>query len=377
MFPNVQISIPLYAEPVFHGFKQKGLGVVERLRRREFSARGMGVGMALSCAWLSPNFSHAASAPLKVTIALAAKSSLYHLPLVLADQLGMFKAENLHIDWLECDSGHQAVQAALNGQAEVISGAFEHALDLQARGLNYRAFVLQGRTPQMSLGVVSRKANTMKSLAELKSVRLGISSLGSGTHWLAQHWMYKANLSAENFQFVELGANTSNVMEAIRSGAVDGLCYVDPIMHYLEQKNELRLLTDTRTLLSSQRMFGGSMLSACLIGKAEFLQKRSDVGLILTMGVVRALQWLKTAGPSDILKMVPSTNWMGDRAIYLGALDKVRDSYSLDGVFSADALQNTWRVRASRVTSDRANWTTLGQSFTNEFALIAKRKFSS
>jgi hypothetical protein len=29
------------------------------------------------------------------------------------------------------------------------------------------------------------------------------------------------------------------------------------------------------------------------------------------------------------------------------------------------------------VTNDRANWTTLGQSFTNEFALIAKRKFSA
>ena len=349
--------------------------MVERLRRREFSAMGMGVAMA--SAWLLPNLSNAASSPQKITIALAAKSSLYHLPLVLADQLGMFKTENLHIDWLECDSGLQAVQAALNGQADVISGAFEHALDLQARGLNYRAFVLQGRTPQISLGLLARKANTMKSLADLKSVRLGISSLGSATHWLAQHWMYKANLSAENFQFVELGANTSNVMEAIRSGAVDALCFVDPIMHYLEQKNELRLLTDTRTLLSSQRMFGGSMLSSCLIGKAEFLQKRADVGLILTLGVVRALQWLKTAGPSDILKLVPPANWMGDRAIYLGALDKVRDSYSLDGVFSADALQNTWRVRASRVTSDRANWTTLGQSFTNEFALIAKRKFSA
>jgi NitT/TauT family transport system substrate-binding protein len=68
---------------------------------------------------------------------------------------------------------------------------------------------------------------------------------------------------------------------------------------------------------------------------------------------------------------------MGDRAIYLGALDKVRDSYSLDGVFSADALQNTWRARSIRVTSNRANLTTLGQSFTNEFALIAKRKFSA
>ena len=375
MFPNVLISIPLYAEPIFHGCKRRGLGVVESLRRREFSA--MGVGVAMASAWLSPNLSNAASSPQKVTIALAAKSSLYHLPLVLADQLGMFKTENLQIDWLECDSGLQAVQAALNGQADVISGAFEHALDLQARGLNYRAFVLQGRTPQMSVGLVSRKAIAMKSLTDLKSVRLGISSLGSATHWLAQHWIYKSNLSADNFQFVELGANTSNVMEAIRSSSVDALCYVDPIMHYLEQKNDLRLLTDTRSFLSSQRMFGGSMLSACLIGKAEFLQKRADVVLILTLGVVRALQWLKTAGPSDILKLVPSVNWMGDRAIYLGALDKVRDSYSLDGVFSADALQNTWRARSIRVTSNRANLTTLGQSFTNEFALIAKRKFSA
>jgi len=347
--------------------------VLHRVSRREFSA----LGMAIASVWLSPSVSQAASSPQKVTIALAAKSSLYHLPLVLADQLGMFKNENLHIDWLECESGQQAVQMAVSGQADVISGAFEHALDLQARGLNYRAFVVQGRAPQMSLGLAIRKANGMKSLADLKSVRLGISSLGSATHWLAQHWMIKANLSAENFQFVELGASTSNVMEAVKTGSIDALCFVDPIMHYLEQKNEVRLLADSRTLLSAQRMFGGPMLSACLIGKAEFLQKRANVGLALTKGVVRALQWLKTAGPSDILKVVPSANWMGDRAIYLGALEKVRDSYSLDGVFAADALQNTWRVRASRVTTDRANWTTLSQSFTNEFTLMAKRKFSA
>ena len=343
----------------------------DRMRRRDFSA------MAMAGVLLSPVLSKASATPQRVSIALAAKSSLYHLPLVLADQLGMFKTENLQIDWLECESGLQAVNMCINGQAEVISAAFEHALDLQARGLNFRAFVLQGRAPQMSVGLVSRKANNVKSLADLKSLRLGITALGSGTHWFAQHWLLKANMPAENIQFVELGANTANVIEAVRTGAVDALCYVDPIMHYLEQKNELRLLTEARTLLSSQRVFGGPMLSSCLIGKAEFLQKRSDVGLALTMGVVRALQWLKTAGPSDILKTMPSANWMGDRAIYLGALEKVRDSYSLDGVFSAASLQTAWRARASRVSTDRANWTTLAQTYTNEFALIAKRKFST
>jgi NitT/TauT family transport system substrate-binding protein len=344
--------------------------VFYRIRRRELTALGLAGFL------LAPVSTQAISLPQRVSIALAAKSSLYHLPLVLADQLGMFKNENLQIDWLDCESGLQAVQMAVNGQADVVAGAFEHALDLQARGLNYRAFVLQGRAPQMSLGLSTRKANAMKSLADLKSFKLGVSSLGSGTHWFAQQWMLKANVDAESIQFIELGASTANVIEALRAGTIDALCHVDPIVHYLEQKNELRLLAESASLLSSQRIFGGPMLGACLFGKAEFLQKRSEVALTLTKGVVRALQWLKTAGPSDILKMVPSSHLMGDRAIYLGALEKVRDTYSLDGMFSTESLQTAWRARANRVTTDRANWTTLGKSYTNEFALLAKRKFN-
>ena len=345
--------------------------MVTRVRRREFSA------MAMASVVLAPGLARAAISPQKVTIALAAKTSLFHLPLVLADQLGVFKNEGLQIDWLECESGLQAVQMALNGQADVVSGAFEHTLDLQARGLNYRAFVLQGRAPQMSVGLATRKALAIKSLADLKSLKMGISSLGSGTHWLAQQWLLKSKLAAENVHFIELGSTTGQLVEAVRGGSVDALCHIDPVMHYLEQKNDLRILADTRTLVSSQRMFGGPMLSACLFGKGEFLLKRPDVALTLTRGVVRALQWLKTAGPSDILKMVPSYNWMGDRAIYLGALENVRDTYSLDGMFSKESLQTAWRARASRVSTDRANWTTLEKTYTNEFTLIAKRKMNA
>ena len=345
--------------------------MVTRIRRREFSA------MAMASVVLAPGLARAAISPQKVTIALAAKTSLFHLPLVLADQLGVFKNEGLQIDWLECESGLHALQMALNGQADVVSGAFEHTLDLQARGLNYRAFVLQGRAPQMSVGLATRKALAIKSLADLKSLKMGISSLGSGTHWLAQQWLLKSKLAAENVHFIELGSTTGQLVEAVRGGSVDALCHIDPVMHYLEQKNDLRILADTRTLVSSQRMFGGPMLSACLFGKGDFLQKRADVTLTLTRGVVKALQWLKTAGPSDILKMVPSYNWMGDRAIYLGALENVRDTYSLDGMFSKESLQTAWRARASRVSTDRANWTTLEKTYTNEFTLIAKRKLNA
>jgi hypothetical protein len=60
--------------------------------------------------------------------------------------------------------------------------------------------------------------------------------------------------------------------------------------------------------------------------------------------------------------------------MYLGALEKVRDSYSLDGVFGNAALQTAWRARALRLGSEAGNVLTLDRSFTNQFALLAKRK---
>jgi NitT/TauT family transport system substrate-binding protein len=344
---------------------------MQGLQRRQFSA------WAVASALSSPMASGASITPQKVSIALAAKGALFHLPVVLADQLGIYKHEGLQIEWVECDSGLQAVNMALAGQADVVSGVFEHIIDLQARGLNYRAFVMQGRTPQISLGLSMRRAQVMKSVADLKGLKMGVTSLGSATHWVAQHWMRQAGLVADHVQFVELGASTANVMEAMRMGSIDALCFTDPVIHYLEQKGELRILSETRTLSSSQRMFGGPMVSACLFAKDDFLNKRPDAAQTLAQGVLKALNWLKTAGPSDILKTIPTHYWMGDRALYLSALDKVRDSYSLYGSFSRDALETAWKARASRVTTSRANWTTLNQSYTNEFVKVFKKRNAS
>jgi len=349
----------------------EGKKVFTHLKRRNFPALAVG---SLASLMLSHPRLQAATGTQRVSVALAGRSSLFHLPLVLAELIGFFKAEGIEIDWVDCDSGMQAVQLALNGRAEVVSGAFEHVLDLQALGHPYRAFVMQGRAPQISVALHSRRAALVKTAADTKPLKMGISAKGSATHWVAQHWIRQSRISAEQIQFVELGANTGVLMEAIRSGSIDSLSYVDPIVHYLEQKYDFVVLADTRTLISSQRMFGGAMVSACLFATDDFLKKRAEVTQGLANGVVRALNWLKTAGPSDILKTIPSAMWMGDRAMYLGAFEKVRESYCLDGTFQKNALENAWRARANRVTDVRVNRATLGQSFTNEWIRPVKRK---
>jgi NitT/TauT family transport system substrate-binding protein len=138
-------------------------------------------------------------------------------------------------------------------------------------------------------------------------------------------------------------------MEALRAGTVDALCHMDPLMSWLEFKRDLRVVADTRSLQSAQLWLGGAAVSSCLFAKSEFLAQRPELIQGVAHAVVRALRWLLTAGPSDVLKTVPASAWMGDRAFYLATLEKVRDSFSTDGVFTDEMLQTAWRSRAMRL----------------------------
>ncbi|MEY4693986.1 MAG: hypothetical protein RLZZ95_435 [Pseudomonadota bacterium] len=353
----------------------RSIGVSEEVWRRRSvllaSMAGMAAGAMPSATWAAID---PARSTHRVTVALAAKQSLYHLPLTLADQLGFFKQAGLYVEWLPHESGAKALGSATQGQADVVAGAFEHLFALQHRGLNYQAFVQTGRTPQVSLGVATRWE--MRSIMALKGARVGVSSIDSSTHWMACQWLMQNGLLPEDVVFVEVGSSAS-VVEALRSGAIDALCNPDPVMYGLEHKNEIRVVGEARTLLSTRKLMGGNVPGACLFARTDYLQRYPDVVQAMSDGVVRALKWLQTAGVTDILKTVPMPYWSNDRAMYLGAFEKLRESYSLDGLIPYESVVNAWRAHArlpGRLSNARL---VLGQTFTNTFATKSKARFTT
>src|SRR3954465_12796819 len=92
-----------------------------------------------------------------VTIAVGGKSSLYYLPLTLADRLGYFKAEGLNVEIADFAGGSKALQAVMGGRGEVAAGGFDHAIVLQARGQKVQGFVLMLSVPAISLGITKEK----------------------------------------------------------------------------------------------------------------------------------------------------------------------------------------------------------------------------
>jgi hypothetical protein len=69
----------------------------------------------------------------KVSIAVGGKAAFYYLPLTIAEQLGYFKDEGLDVEISDFAGGARALQAVVGGSADVVSGAYEHTINMQAR----------------------------------------------------------------------------------------------------------------------------------------------------------------------------------------------------------------------------------------------------
>jgi NitT/TauT family transport system substrate-binding protein len=376
MNPDAQNVACSYAEVLefsrVHGEQLVSDG---RGQRRSFLLSALGAWAVSPASMAAPDPVRSEQRPLqRVSIALAAPNSLYHLPLTLADKLGYFRQAGIAVEWSPQESGAKALAIALQGQVNVVASAFEHLFGLHQKGLNYQAFVQMGRTPQLSFGVATRL--DVRSVMGLKGARVGVSSLQSSTHSMACHWLMQNGLLPEDVVFVEVGTS-AGVVDALRTGTIDALCNPDPIMYGLEQRNEIRLLGEARTLMASRKLMGGSVPGSCLWARTDFLQKQPELTQALSDAVVHALKWLQTAGLTDILKTVPSTHWVGDRAIYLGAFEKLRESYALDGLFVTNDVTNAWHAYNRLPNRLGGARPALASTYNNSFALRSKNRFSA
>lgn len=348
------------------------------MHKPSVSRRSFNAGVVLAAAALAAPALHAQARPerSRVAIAVGGKASLYYLPLTITQQLGFFKAEGLEVEISGFAGGARALQAVLNGAADVVSGAYEHTLNLQNRGQFFQAFVLQGRAPQIVLGVSTRTMPGFRTVHELKGRRIGVTSIGSSTDMLARLVLSRYGLRAEDVHLVDVGTAAA-ALAVMRSGQIDAISNIDPLMTMLEQKGDVRIITDTRTLRGTQALFGGPMPGACLYAPQEFIQKHPNTTQALTNAIVHGLKWLQTAGPSDLIKAVPEPYLLGDRGLYLAAFNKVREALAIDGLFPEDGGRTALRALSSFDASFKAARIDLERTVTNQFALRAKARYKA
>ncbi len=312
----------------------------------------------------------------KISLAVGGKAAFYYLPLTISEQLGYFKAEGLEVEISDFAGGARALQAVVGGSADVCSGAFEHTINLQAKNQMFQAFVLQGRAPQIAFGVSVKNMPDFKSIADLKGKKIGVSAPGSSTNMMANLVLSRGGLKPGDVSFIGVGT-AAGAITAFRSGQIDAMSNTDPIMTMLEQKNEIKIISDTRTLKGTVEVFGGAMPAACLYAPVDFIRKNPNTCQALANAIVHGLKWLQTAGPGDIIKTVPESYLLGDRSLYLASFNKVREAISLDGIIADDGPRTALKTLASFDPTIKADKIDLTKTYTNEFSRRAKERFKA
>ena len=310
----------------------------------------------------------------KVTIAVGGKNLFYYLPLTIAEQLGYFKDEGLDATIVDFAGGSRALAAVVGGSADVVSGAFEHTVNMQFKGQPMRAFVLQGAAPQIVLGVNPKTLPNFKSVADLKGKKIGVTAPGSSTNIMANFVLAKAGLKPSDVSIIGVGAS-SGAVAAMRSGQIDAMSNLDPVITLLRRSGDLQIVADTRIVAESEKIFDGPMPGGCLYAPQPFIDKNPNTVQAMTNAMVRANKWIQKAGPGDIIQVVPESYLLGDRAIYIDGFLAAQKALSPDGMIPTKGPDTAFRALASADPKLATAKLDLAAVFTNDFAKIANAKY--
>ena len=333
-----------------------------------------GLTSALLAAVLAPGSAMAQQTEkTKLTLVLDDSASMVHLPVLLALHLGFFKAEGLQIDIVEQPLALDT-QRHLPPGLVVRSAPFVYSLQTYDQDEPWVSVVQTGRTPQLALGVAKKALPAIKTIKDIEGRKVGLMETGSLAQYCVDYALMVAGGNPKNIHYVTLG-NPQNAMVQLRNGGIDVLCASDPLLTVLEKKADLELLRNFRSLKDTQRVFGGLLPGNCLLVPASVAAKQPQLCQALVNGVMRANKWLRTAGPSDLLSTMLDSTYLTDRAVYLNAVDNMRESFSLDGVLSNEAFSVALKLCITLAPQLGEERRKLSNTFTNEFVLQAKKRF--
>ena len=275
----------------------------------------------------------------QVTLGVGGKAALYYLPLTISERLGYFKEQGLDVTINDFRGGAQSLQALVGGSVDVVTGAYEHTIRMQAKGQDIRAVIELGRLPGLVLGLRKEKAANYKSAADLKGLKIGVTAPGSSTNFFVMYLMAKAGLKPTDASYIGVGTGPSAVA-GIQKGELDAISNIDPVITKLEQDGSIKVVAETRTEQGTRAIFGGTNPAAVLYIKQEFIEKNPNTVQALVNALYKSLKWLEKATPDEIAATVPEDYYLGDKPLYLAAVKANKPVYSLTGVIPAAGMQS-------------------------------------
>jgi NitT/TauT family transport system substrate-binding protein len=330
----------------------------------------IGIVAAFLVAWGIGDAATAAQAPEKknVTIAVSGPpAQLYFLPVVLAKQLGYFEKAGIDVQLQHFNAGSKAIESVIGGSADVVAGAYENAIRLQAKGQAMKSIVLFGRYPENVLGIAKSQAANYRGPQDLKGKLVGITGPGSATQTFLNLILEKAGLSPSDVTPVTVGAGAVAVAAMRRQKELFAVANLDLAITELTMSGDILVVIDSRTAKGTQDVYGDDYASGSLYAPADFVAKNPNTAQALADAMVRTLKWMAASTPDDIVSKLPQEFYQANPVVYRQALEKNLPSFSRDGLLSEEAAKSVYKTMIKLDPSLSKSNINVGSTYQNTF----------
>jgi NitT/TauT family transport system substrate-binding protein len=309
----------------------------------------------------------------RLTIAVGGGSCLCYLPTVLAKQLGEFDKAGVAVDLVDLKGGSDALKAVLGGSADVVSGYFDHCVNLAARKQELQAFVVYDRYPGLVLVVAPSHSGEIKSIKDLAGKKVGVTAPGSSTDFFLKYLLKKNGLDPTSAAVIGVGLGATAVA-AMEQGQIDAAVMLDPAVTVLQGNHpDLRILADTRTQKDTLDVFGGEYPGGALYSTTAWVTSHEKEVQALTNAIVSTLAWIHSHTAEEVMAKMPDEIVGKDKALYLAALKNTIPMYSENGRMDpkgAEAVLAVFSEGSPEVAKANVD---VSKTFTNKYVDQAKK----
>ena len=225
----------------------------------------------------------------------------------MAERQGYFREEGLEVEIPNFAGGSQALRALVGGSADMVSGAYEHTINMVAKKQPIKAVVLQAKYSSIVLLMPKDKAAKYKGGRDLKGLKVGVTAPGSSTNMFVNNLLAKDGLKPNDVSIVGVGTG-SGAFAAMDKGEIDAISNLDPVISQLEATGKFVAVADSRTEKGMKDIYGGDYHASVIYITDEYIKKNPNTVQAVVNAMVRADRWIAKATPRRSSTSCPTSS---------------------------------------------------------------------
>ncbi len=283
--------------------------------------------MVLSLALVAAPVLARAEAPLTVGKAIA--SALVMLPANLGVEFGIFQKHGLDVKIVDFTGGTKLYQAMVAGSVD-IGVATGTGMAFTAKGAPILA-ICESEAKMYPTAIAVPWDSPIHTLDELRGKRIGVSSPGSFTDWLATQLARQRGWGPNGVTNVTIGNDLASGIAGFRTHAIDADIFSTAEIFEMEERHEGRLLADAAD-------FTGNIAAGAIFATKDTMANRPDAIRAFLIGWIETVEFMR-AHKDEVVKAESKFTGLSP-SVMAKDYDLVMPSFSTGCAFDAESLAN-------------------------------------